>query len=162
MGLRSCYVYSSVRAIRATISVFIGCSLGLNLRKKPKKRLPSREAKPLQRISKLGSCWSLDYMSDALQNGKRFHTANVIDDCNRECLSIDVAVSLPAKRITRWLNSVAALHGYPARLRVDNAPENIAKHRQAWAKSNGFIFSQESRHKTLISSDLTVPIARRY
>lgn len=112
------------------------CSLGLNLRKKPKKRLPSREAKPLQGTKQLGSCWSLDYMSDALQNGKRFRTANVIDDCNRECLSIDVAVSLPAKRITRWLDTVAAFHGYPARLRLDNAPENIAKSMQAWAREH--------------------------
>jgi putative transposase len=112
------------------------CSLSLNLRKKPKKRLPCREAKPLQRTRLLGSCWSLDYMSDALQNGKRFRTANVIDDCNRGCLGIDVAHSLPANRITRWLDTVATVHGYPARLRVDNAPENIAKHMQAWAKQH--------------------------
>lgn len=114
----------------------IYCELKLNLKRKVKKRLPKREGKSLLQPSVLNECWSLDYMSDALFTGKRFRTANVIDDCNREGLGIEVSFSLPAKRITRWLDTIALVRGYPKILRVDNGPENISIHFQQWAKSH--------------------------
>ena len=114
----------------------IYCSLKLNLKRKIKRRLPPREGKSLLAPSKLNECWSLDYMSDSLFTGKRFRTANVIDDCNREGLGIEVSFSLPAKRITRWLDTIAIVRGYPKIIRVDNGPENIASHFQNWAKEH--------------------------
>nr|WP_141672682.1 hypothetical protein [Gilliamella apicola] len=39
-------------------------------------------------------------MSDSSCNQRRFRTFNVIDGFNREALEIDIAVSLPAGRIT--------------------------------------------------------------
>jgi len=46
-------------------------------------------------------------MSDAFSTGKRSRTVNVIDDCNREVLGIRISVSLPAKRITEFLDKIA-------------------------------------------------------
>jgi transposase InsO family protein len=43
-------------------------------------------------------CWSMDFMSDQLWNGKSFRTLNILDDFNREGLAIDVGFSLPAAR----------------------------------------------------------------
>jgi putative transposase len=34
--------------------------------------------------------WSIDFMSDALTDGRRFRVLNVLDDFNRESLSIDI------------------------------------------------------------------------
>lgn len=113
--------------------------LGLNLRIKPKKRLDPRIKIALIEPRQLNECWSLDFMSDALLNGRRIRTANVIDDCNREALGILVSFSLPAQKITRWLDNVAYSRGYPQRIRVDNGPENISHHFQDWAKSHGII-----------------------
>jgi len=117
----------------------IYCDLKLNLKIKPKKRLAPRTKVTLIQPKKINECWSLDFMSDALINGRRIRTANVIDDCNRGALGILVSFSLTSKRITRWLDQLAISHGYPKRIRVDNGPENISHHFQAWAKKHGII-----------------------
>ena len=110
------------------------CSLGLNIRKKPKKRLPVREKVTLEQPTGLNICWSLDYMSDALIYGKRFRTVNVIDDCNREALTIKARLSLPSKRVVEILEEVAQKKGYPTKIRIDNGPENISREFKQWAK----------------------------
>lgn len=109
--------------------------LGLNLRRKPKKRLPAREPKPLCSPAKPNQSWSVDFMSDSLKDGRTFRTFNVIDDYNREGLWIEIDTSLPAARVERVLEQVAAERGgYPQQLRCDNGPELIAHRVQAWAK----------------------------
>lgn len=115
------------------------CEVGLNIRCKPKKRLPNRKKIELEQPKKINICWSLDYMSDAFMNGKRFRTANVIDDCNRQALGIKASVSLPAKRVTEFLDDIASQRGYPQYLRVDNGPENISKDMQDWASRHGVL-----------------------
>lgn len=111
----------------------IYCELKLNLARKSKKRLAPRTKQTLLQPANLNDCWSLDYMSDALMNGRRFRTANIIDDCNREALGILASTSLPSTRITFWLDNIASWRGYPRAIRVDNGPENIARHFQEWA-----------------------------
>ena len=113
------------------------CDLKLNLKIKPKKRLAPRTKVQLTHPSKPNLCWSLDYMSDSLSHGRRFRTANIIDDYNREVLGIKVAYGLPAKQLTLWLEQIAETRGYPQQIRVDNGPENISKHFMAWASSRG-------------------------
>jgi len=117
----------------------IYCDLKLNLKVKPKKRLAPRTKVTLVQPNTINHCWSLDFMSDALCNGRRIRTANVIDDCNREALGILVSFSLTSKRITKWLDQIAISRGYPSHIRVDNGPENISKHFRDWANSNGII-----------------------
>lgn len=112
------------------------CELGLNLRKKPKKRLPAREVKALLQPLKPNYCWSMDFMSDALTTGQKFRTFNVIDDFNREVLGILVSKNLPASCIIRYLNFIAQFRGYPVIIRVDNGPEFIAKEFVMWAIKN--------------------------
>jgi putative transposase len=46
----------------------------------------------------------MDFMSDSSRNQRRFRTFNVIDDFNREALGIDIGVSLPAGRVTHYLD----------------------------------------------------------
>ena len=107
--------------------------LELNIRVKPKKRLPSREAKPLFQPEEANISWSLDFMSDNLSNGRAYRTLNIIDDFNREALWIKADTSLPARRVTRTLDMLASWRGYPKQLRVDNGPELISKELAGWA-----------------------------
>jgi putative transposase len=102
-------------------------ALKLHLRVKRGKRLPKRTPQPLEQTGKPNECWSLDFMSDALLNGRRFRTFNVIDDFNRQALAIEADSSLPAVRVTGVLDQIAAERGYPQRVRVDNGPEFTSK-----------------------------------
>lgn len=114
----------------------IYCELKLNLKIKPKKRLAERTPMKLTQPLRLNQCWSLDYMSDALISGRKFRTANVLDDCNRGGLGILASFSLTSKRITRWLDQIARTTGYPERIRVDNGPEHISRHFAEWAQQH--------------------------
>ena len=96
--------------------------------------MPAREKVTLVEPKNINDTWSLDYMSDALMNGKRFRTANVIDDYNREVLGIRVSISLPSQKVTSFLDDIAQERGYPQKIRMDNGPENISKIFKQWAK----------------------------
>jgi putative transposase len=113
------------------------CDMRLNLRVKSKKRLPNRNPQALIQPETVNACWSLDFMSDSLSNGRFFRTFNVLDDFNREALWIEIDLSLPAARVTRVLDMLAVWRGYPAQIRVDNGPEFISHHMVAWAEEHG-------------------------
>lgn len=59
-------------------------------------------------------------MHDALACGRRFRTFNVVDDFNREALSIEIDLNLPVLRVVRVLDRISANCGYPVMLRIDN------------------------------------------
>ena len=69
-------------------------------------------------------------------SGKTFRTFNVIDDYNREGLSIEVDLSLPALRVIRALDQVIEWRGKPAAIRCDNGPEYISQSLIDWANRN--------------------------
>lgn len=113
--------------------------MGLNLRVKPKKRLPSRQPTALGQPQAKNESWSVDFMSDSLQSGRTFRTFNVIDDFNREALAIAVDTSLPAGRVVRVLDAIAAWRGYPQRLRSDNGPELMSQQLETWSVAHGVL-----------------------
>lgn len=85
----------------------------------------------------MNECWSADFMSDALWGDRRFRTFNVVDDFNREALAIEVDFNLPAERVVRTLDRIAATRGHPLKLRLDNGPEFISLAVADWAEQHG-------------------------
>jgi putative transposase len=59
-------------------------------------------------------------MHDALVCGRRFRTFNVVDDFNREALSIEIDLNLPALRVVRVLDRIAAIRSCYAWIMVRN------------------------------------------
>lgn len=112
-------------------------ALKLNKRRRGKKRLPNRYPLPLAVSEIINGCWSIDFTSDALWCGRRFRTFNVLDDFNREALAIEIDLNLPAERVIRVLDRIAAWRGYPNQLRMDNGPEFIALATADWAEEHG-------------------------
>jgi putative transposase len=112
------------------------CALNLNLRITKRKRLPTRHPVPLEDATVMNHSWSMDFMSDALQDGRTIRTLNIIDDFNREALAIEVDTSLPAARVIRVLERLADFRGYPARIRVDNGPEFTSSLLRFWAEQH--------------------------
>lgn len=97
--------------------------LGMNLTRKRKRRLPVKERKALEVPTIDNQVWSMDFMSDALFNNRRFRTLNIIDDYNRECLWIETSLSISARNTTDLLSWLIAESGKPKAIRVDNGPE---------------------------------------
>lgn len=116
------------------------CELGLNRRIKPKKRLAARQPKPLAQPGAANHCWSMDFMSDSLTDGRAFRTLNIIDDFNREVLWIEVDTSLPARRVIRVVEQLVAERGYPHVIRSDNGPEFIAQALEEWVAERPLIW----------------------
>lgn len=109
----------------------------LNLRSKRKKRLPLRVKEPLVRPIHPNVTWSMDFMHDTLRCGKNVRSLNIIDDFNREALSLTIDTSLPSKRVVRELNKLVEWRGKPEKIRVDNGPEFIAQTLKDWCVENG-------------------------
>lgn len=110
--------------------------MGLNLRKKPKKRLPAREPQPLVPPQSPNESWSLDFMSDSLESGQAFRVLNILDDFNREALWIEIDTSLPATTVIRILEVLVAWRGAPRQIRMDNGPELIARALEEWMREH--------------------------
>lgn len=112
-------------------------ALELNLRIKPRKRLVRDKPEPLAVPEAPNLTWSMDFMSDQLEDGRSLRTLNVLDDFNREGLAIEVDVSLPALRVIRTLDRIIEWRGRPQTIRVDNGPENVSGALQRWAEKRG-------------------------
>jgi putative transposase len=73
--------------------------------------MADRNPEPLAVPNMVNQCWSMDFMSDALRDGRRFRTFNVLEDFNREILAIEVDLNLPAARVIRVLDRIAEQKG---------------------------------------------------
>src|SRR5437879_3667325 len=52
--------------------------------------------------------WSLDFVSDALADGRRFRILAIVDDFTRECVCLIADTSLPGRRVVRELDAPVA------------------------------------------------------
>lgn len=81
--------------------------------------------------------WSLDFVSDALVDGRRFRILCVIDDFSRECLATVVDNSLSGERVARELDTIAERRGYPCMVVSDNGTELTSNAMLAWQQDRG-------------------------
>jgi len=109
-------------------------ALALNLPRRVKKRVPARVKQPLTVPATANGCWSLDFTSDVLTDGRRFRTLNVLDDYNRQLLGVEIDFSLPAARVVQVLTRLVEYHGPHAQLRTDNGPEFSSAHLSDWCE----------------------------
>jgi len=112
------------------------CNMKLNLTRRTKKRKITRERQPMVAPSMLNDIWTLDFMRDALYDGRPFRTLNVIDEGNREALRIECGTSISGHRLTRVMSELVDVYGKPSAIRLDNGPEMTSHHFTDWAKDN--------------------------
>jgi putative transposase len=110
---------------------------GLSVRRRKRKRYALGERRPLPKPSAPNISWSMDFVSDGLADGRKLRCLNVVDDCTRECLAIEVDTSLPGRRVTEVLERLAERCGLPKSITVDHGPEFESQALDAWAFTRG-------------------------
>ena len=115
----------------------IYCEEGLTVRKRPRKRL-IRARVPASVPIVPNERWSMDFVSDSLSDGRKLRVFNVVDDCTREALVMEVATSISGQRVAHLLDKQAAIRGaYPRSIVCDNGPEFISHALGEWAEEHG-------------------------
>lgn len=111
--------------------------LKLNKKRRGKRRLPTRVKQPLTQHNVINQSWSMDFMSDSMVGNRKFRTLNIMDDCTREVLAIEIDTSLSSKRVIRTLDKIIEQRGKPVAIRSDNGPEFTSKDLELWSIDNG-------------------------
>ena len=111
---------------------------GLNLRsKKPKRHKSAKQRSESIETTQINQCWSMDFVSDMLFNGRRFRALTVVDNFSRECLNIYPASRIKGADVVKVMEHIKSVRGLPDTIKVDNGPEFISKDLDRWAYENG-------------------------
>jgi putative transposase len=106
---------------------------GLAVRRRKRKRIGLVERTPLPKPIAANLSWSMDFVSDGLANGRRLRCLNIVDDCTRVCLAIEVDTSITGTRVKHVLERLADTRGLPASITVDHGPEFEGQALDSWA-----------------------------
>jgi putative transposase len=109
---------------------------GLAVRKRRKRAHVAIERRPLQVPPGPNHTWSMDFVFDALANGKRIKCLTVVDDCTKEAVEITVAHRINGQDVASILEAVCRFRGYPSTIRTDQGPEFTGKALDQWAHAN--------------------------
>lgn len=83
-------------------------------------------------------CWSADFVSDKLTDGRSYRILTVIDQFTRECVVLEADRSLHGKHVvTALTRAVVEREQAPRSITVDNGSEFTGKALEAWAIQHG-------------------------
>ena len=107
----------------------------------PKRRPSKKRAKPIIGITPKAAyanqVWTYDFVFDQSLSGKSLKMLTLIDEFTRECLAVEVGVSITSERVRRILEKVCFDKGQPELIRSDNGSEFIGKAVNEWLAQNG-------------------------
>lgn len=110
--------------------------LGLVVRRRRRKRVAVPRT-PLLKPARPNQRWSMDFISDALADGRKFRCLTLGDDCTRESPAIETDFSLPGERVVAVLERVGTERGFPDAIVCDNGPEFTGQALDQWAHERG-------------------------
>ena len=80
----------------------------------------------------------MDFVADALFDGRKIRALTLVDNYSRRCLAIYVGQSLKGTDVVAVLEELRVLHAVvPKRIQTDNGSEFIGKDMDRWAYENG-------------------------
>lgn len=107
---------------------------GLSLRlKRPRRNKAAKLRQPKALAHAINEIWSMDFVADALFDGRKLRMLTVVDLYTRECLAIEVGQSLKGEDVVGVLNMIERQRGLPRTIKTDNGSEFIGKAMDRWA-----------------------------
>jgi putative transposase len=110
--------------------------LGLKVHKRAHRKRAIGHRGVLLKATAPNKTWSLDFVSDALSDGRRIRILTIVDDFTRECLKLVVDTSLSGLRVANELSKLIIQRGSPVFIRSDNGTELTSKAILKWAHEN--------------------------
>jgi putative transposase len=95
----------------------------LMVRRRGRRKRAIGSRAPMTLPNAINQRWSLDFVSDALGDGRRFRILCVVDNFSRECLAAVVDTSLGGVRVVRELERLVTERGTPGVIVSDNGTE---------------------------------------
>jgi putative transposase len=120
---------------------------GLEVRTKTYKKRASAFRPHLPVAQHPNEQWSMDFMSDALANGRRFRVLTIVDNMSRESPAVEVGCHLTGAHVVAVLERLAQAGTVPQTIQVDNGSEFSSRALDAWAHRRGvkLVFSRPGR-----------------
>jgi len=85
---------------------------GLSMRlKRPRRHVMAAHRQTRPAAGAVSENWSMDFVSDALFDGRRIRALTVVDDYSRESLAIEVGQSLTGEQVVMVMNRLRAVRG---------------------------------------------------
>lgn len=109
----------------------IYAKLGLQLKKRRRKKLPQVVRVPFEKAQHPNEIWSFDFVHDYVETDRKLKCLTVVDDCSKKSPGLLVSYSITAFDLTKFFDSLAKL---PSKLRCDNGPEMSSREFMSWAK----------------------------
>jgi len=106
---------------------------GLQVKKRKKRRAVAAPRIVMPTPDKPNMRWSMDFVSDALADGRRFRCLNIIDDFSRESILIHVDKSIPGYKVAQILDGLSGGRDLPEIIVCDNGPEFTSASLDWWA-----------------------------
>lgn len=88
-------------------------------------------------LTKKNQEWSLDFVHDVLESGRRIRMLTVVDDFTRESIKIAVDTSLNGRRVCEELEQIIEARGKPERILSDNGTEFTSMAILQWCQEQG-------------------------
>lgn len=110
---------------------------GLAVRRRRRRKGVAVEREPLALPSAPNEVWSMDFVMDALADGRRLKVLTIVDDFTKESIDIVVDRSIPGAYVARVLEQAVRFRGAPRVIRTDQGPEFTGKALDQWAYGRG-------------------------
>ena len=129
----------------------------LQVRKRGGRKRALGTRRPMLLPCKTNERWSLDFVSDAFTDGRRFRVLAIVDDYSRECLALVADTSLSGLRVTRELDDMIRQRGRPNTIVSDNGTELTSMAVLKWCQETSVEWHYIQPGKPRLSAALRLP-----
>jgi putative transposase len=110
----------------------------LKVRSVERKKISRRQRVAQPQAARPNQCWSADFVSDKLADGRTIRIFTVIDQFTRECVWLEADRSMNGAKVVAALTRAATERGHlPRSITLDNGTEFVSKAVEIWALETG-------------------------